>query len=461
MNHILTRRHFIKTSVAASTLYSILPPTVMGANSRVNLACVGTQHQGRNNIYTMYQTGLANIVAQCDVNSSYWLQKDFAGTPQGDSFREIKEALHDVPKFQDFRKMFDRMADQIDAVCISTPDHSHFPIAMLAMSLGKHVYVEKPLANTFHEAELLIAAEKKYGVAAQMGNQGHSGNNPLQFKAWVDAGIIKNARHVDAYMNKPRRWHGWEISSYPKGEKLPDAIDWDAWIAAAPYHDFSKKFIDGNWRSWFLYGNGSLGDWAPHTIDTIHRFLNLGLPTEIDVIKLEQPNSYIFPQASTLNFKFPARSKTMPAMDITWYDGVDNLPPRPPELETQREMRKCGKIIYTDDFVFKGGTHSETLRIIPEEKMKQTRGRLPEITEKQSDHATNFLRACMGQEKTHSPFDVAGPLTQVCLLGVIAQRVGTKLLFDPETKQITNNKAANQLLIGPPPRKEWEVFYKL
>jgi predicted dehydrogenase len=467
MDVTLTRRNFVKASVAASTLFSILPPKIIGANERVNLACIGTQGQGKQNMLWMHHTGLANIVAQCDVDRTHWLQKELAepkqpsGYNSTDPFHSLIEAIHDVPKFQDFRKMFDKIANQIDAVCISVPDHSHFPIAMLAMSLGKHVYVEKPLANTFHEVQLLMAAEKNYQVAAQMGNQGHSGNNPVQFKSWVEAGIIKNVRHVDAYMNKPRQWHGWEINGYPKDETLPETIDWDMWIGVAPYHDYSKKYVDGNWRSWYEYGNGAIGDWAPHTIDTVHRYLNLGLPTEIDVMKLEGPNPYIFPKASTLSFHFPSRSETMPAMNITWYDGTNNLPPRPNELEQGRTLGECGKIIYSDDLVFKGGTHSDTLRIIPEEKMKAIIDHLPRITEKQSDHATNFLLACKGQEKTRSSFDVAGPLTQVCLLGVIAQRIGGKLVFNPETQQFTNNKAANHLLVGPPPRKEWEEFYVL
>lgn len=441
----LTRRDFIKSTVAASTLFSIMPPNVLGANEKVNLACVGTGGQGGHVSHWLYDTGLANIVAQCDVDSSHRLREEF----------------NHLPKFQDFRKMFDKMANQIDAVSIAVPDHSHFPIAMLAMSLGKHVYVEKPLANTFQEAELMMAAEKKYKVAAQMGNQGHSGNNPLQFKAWVDAGIIKKVTHVDAFMNEPRRWHGWEIDGYPTGEKVPETMDWDTWIGVAPYHDFSERLAPGNWRSWYVYGNGAFGDWGPHTLDTIHRYLKLGLPEQIEAVKLQGPNKFIFPQGSTISFKFSARGENMPAMDIAWYDGVHNLPPRPKELEQDREMQSCGKIIYSDDLVFKGGTHNSTLRIIPEQKMQEMGHKLPKITEKQSDHATNFLLACKGQEKTRSSFGIAGPLTQVFLLGVIAQRLGGKLLFDRKTKQITNNKIANQLLVGPPPRKGWEEFYKL
>jgi hypothetical protein len=306
----------------------------------------------------------------------------------------------------------------------------------------------------------MMAAEKKYKVAAQMGNQGHSGYNYLQFEAWVKAGIIKNVTKVTAFMNKSRRWHGWKITGYPKGEKVPKTLDWDLWLATAQYHDFSSKLHPGNWRSWYDFGNGAFGDWGPHTLDTIHRFLKLGLPVEVSADKLDGPNRFIFPQASTIAFSFPARGE-MPPVKITWYDGVKNLPPRPKELAAKRRMDACGKIIYSDEFVFKGGTHHSTLRIIPDSKMREVAGRLPRITGKHSNHTKNFLLACKGEEKTRSSFDVSGPLTQVFLLGVIAQRLGGKLAFDRKTKQITNNEIANRLLVGPPPRKGWEQYYKM
>ncbi len=449
MNCSISRRSFIKSVVAASTVYSLMPEKVIGANEKVNLACIGIGAQGGNIAGWNHDTGLANVVALCDVNMG------------SNHTSKLETRFPNAKKFKDFRKMFDKMADQIDAVTIGVPDHSHFPIAMLAMSLGKHVYVEKPLAHTFQEVELMMAAEKKYKVAAQMGNQGHSSNNYHQFKAWVEAGVIKNVRHVDACMNKPRRWHKWDFDAYQTGEKVPATMDWDTWIGTRPFHDFSSKLAPGNWRSWYDFGNGAFGDWGPHILDTIHRFLELGLPEEVEAVKLEGTKKFIYPMASTINFKFPARGENMPAMDISWYDGVENLPPRPKQLNEKRKIPKCGKVIYSDDLAFMGGSHSDTLRIIPETKMREKISELPKITGSHSDHAMNFMLACKGQEKTRSSFNVSGPLTQVFLLGVIAQRLGGKLIFDRKTKQITNNKLANQLLVGPPPRKGWEEFYKL
>ena len=455
----MERRTFLKSTLAATGLW-IVPsglvaaskntkadPNRVAPSDKVNLACVGIGGRGSSVTQSLNNTGMANIVALCDVNMG------------GTNTAGIEKKFPGIPKFKDFRRMFDKMGDKIDALSIAVPDHAHFPISMLAMSQGKHIYVEKPLAHTFEEIELMMRAEKKYGVAAQMGNQGHSGNNYLQFEAWEKAGIIKNVRKVDAFMNSPRRWHGWDIKGFPTGETMPDTIDWDTWIGTAPYREFSGKYHPGNWRSWYDFGNGAFGDWGPHTLDTIHRFLELGLPMQTSADKLDGPNKFIFPQASTISFDFPARGDK-PPMTITWYDGTKNLPPRPKELAENRKMGSCGKIIYSDEFVFKGGTHGSTLRLIPEEKNKEVYDRLPKITAKHSSHSANFLHACRGEEKTRSSFDVSGPLTQMFLLGVLAQRLGGKLAFDRKTKQITNNKLANQLL-APPPRKGWEEFYKM
>ncbi|CAN5383195.1 Gfo/Idh/MocA family oxidoreductase [soil metagenome] len=444
----LTRRQFTTTALAGAA-YSLIPGRVMGANEKVNVAFIGIGAQGAGDAKTIANSGLVNVVALCDVAMG------------SGHTREIEGMFPDVPKFTDFRVMFDKMEKEIDACTVAVPDHSHFPIAMLAMSLGKAVFVEKPLAHTFQECQLMMAAEKKYGVACQMGNQGHSGANYFQFEAWKDAGIIKDVTKVTAYMNQPRRWHGWgTVTGYPEGEKMPENLDWDTWLGTAPEHPYSGKLHPGNWRSWYDYGNGAFGDWGPHTLDTVHRFLELGMPEKITAEKLDGQNDFIFPMASTIRFDFPARGD-MPPVEITWYDGTKNLPPRPDELEDDRQLEKCGKVIYSKDLVFKGTTHSSPLRIIPEEKMKDMGDDLPRVTGKNSDHYKNFVLAAKGEEKPRSSFDVSAPLSQVFCLGVIAQRLGGELHFDRESQQITNNERANQLLVGPPPRKGWEEFYKL
>ena len=460
----LPRRSFLKGVLATGALTMVSPRVLFAApGEKVNLACVGIGNRGADIIKALHATGLANIVALCDTDM---------GAPHTQG---ILKMFPDVPRFQDFRKMFDKLGKDIDAVSVGTPDFSHFPIAMLAMSLGKHVYVEKPLAHSFRQIELLMAAEKKYKVACQMGNQGHSEGNYFQFKTYVDAGVIKNVTRITAYMNNPRRWHGMKVSDYLPEQPIPETLDWDCWLAMAKQHQYNKGYTNGEWRSWFDFGNGALGDWGAHIFDTAHEFLDLGLPEEVDPVNIEGHSPFIFPQASTLAFKFPKRG-SMPPVELTWYDGLDNLPPLPNDLgeavvddnippptsgTIDTKKRPPGKIIYGEGLTFKGGSHGTTLKIIPESKAKDMESKLPRVPKSPSNHFANFLKAAKGEEKTRSNFAVAGPLCQAMGIGVIAQQVNAKLQFDRATKQITNHKVANELLNGVPPRKEWEQFYRL
>ena len=441
------------------------PRLAFGASTtnKINLACVGIGNRGAEDISKFHGTGLVNFVALCDTDM---------GAPHTQATLKL---IPNAPRFQDFRQMFEKMGKEIDAVCIGTPDFSHFPIAMLAMSLGKHVYCEKPMGHSFRQMELMMAAEKKYKVAAQMGNQGHSEANYFQFKAWTEAGIIKNVTKITAFMNSKRRWHGMKVAGLLPEEPVPTSLDWDCWLATAQQHAYNHGYINGDWRSWYDFGNGALGDWGAHIFDTAHEFLQLGLPTEVEAVKLDGYSPFIFPQASTLAFRFPARG-TQPPCELTWYDGVKNLPPLPANFgaavvdpnipppskgSIDTKAKAPGKVIYGENLTFKGGSHGATLQMLPSEKAKDLQGKLPKVPKSPSDHYVNFLRACKGEEKTRSNFAVAGPLCQTMALGVIAQRVNAKLAFDLATKQITNHKLANELLAGVPPRQDWEQFYKL
>ncbi|MEA2069228.1 MAG: Gfo/Idh/MocA family oxidoreductase [Verrucomicrobiota bacterium] len=461
----ITRRHaLLATSAAAG--WSLIPGKVLGANGKVNLACVGVGHQGGGVTGAMASTGLANIVALCDVDIDSSSPVKGPGVKYGWARENSTPAARaarfpNARKFTDFRVMFDQMGNEIDAVMVGVPDHSHFPISMAAMMLGKHVYVEKPMARTFQECELMMRAEKKYGVVTQMGNQGHSGNNYFQFKAWKEAGIIKDVTHVDAYMNNGRRWHSWgDVQGFPAGETKPATLDWDVWLGTAQPHGFSERLHYGNWRGWYDFGTGCFGDWGAHILDTIHEFLELGLPSKISAKKLDGPNKFIYPTASTINFQFPERGG-MPAMDIDWYDGVGNRPPVPVEFG-DRKVSQPGKFIYSKETVFHGGNHGDPLQIIPYEKMRGLleQGSLPRDFGKNSNHYANFLLACRGDEQPRSPFSVAGPLSQMFTLGCMAQRLGGKLDFDRKKKRITNNKHANSLLKDDV-RKGWEQYYRI
>ena len=496
MENKLSRRNLLKTvglagtgvilgSSAAGNIIrpEIIPGRAESKAGKVNLALIGIANQGANDAKQFINSGLANIVAVCDVDlDSEGAQKTIQLVPKAKQYR-------------DFRVMFDEMAGDIDAVQVAIPDFAHFPVCMAAMQLGKSVYVEKPMARTFLEAELLAkAALNNPKLVTQVGNQGHSGENYFQFKAWKEAGIIKDVTAVTAFMNGSRRWHPYDpnIFKFPEAQPLPKGMtpkDWDTWLTTAGYHDFNEKYHPGNWRGWYDFGMGALGDWGAHILDTIHQFLELGLPYEIEPVHVRNRNDFFFPLETTLKFRFKSRGD-MPACDITWYDGVENLPPFPDGYDSvsatednsipppggvsaqgnqaaeaprpqRRRRNTSGKIIYSKELTFKGGTHSAPLFIIPEEKAKEMASRLPEYPDSPSNHYENFLKACLGEEKTRSPFEIFAPLSQIFSLGVIAMRRNQKLLFDDRNKEIINDKFANSMLTDRPPRMGWESYYKI
>jgi predicted dehydrogenase len=462
-----SRRRFLKSSLALGS-FTLLPSyialgnrstTDLAPSEKLNLAVVGIGNQGERVLQSLFSTKLCNVVALCDID----LQGEHTQKAQSD---------HPAAKtFTDFRVMFDKMADQIDAVLIATPDHSHFAATMLAMSLGKHVIVEKPLAHTYGQCERLMSLAQRSGVVTQMGNQGHSSGNYFQFKEWREAGIIKNVTAITAYMLMHRRWHGWgqDVKTYSQ-DPMPDGINWEQWQdVVATEVPFANRLHPQGWRSWFEFGCGAFGDWGPHILDTCHRFLELGLPEKITPISLQGRSPLIFPQASTIRFNFPARGPDLPACEITWCDGQNNLPQIEeryreslidPETKQMVDFSKPGKLLFSDEFIFRGGSHATTLQIEPREKWLELRTTLPRFTQRSSHHYANFLLACKGEEQARSPFSVSGPLTQMFNLGMIVQRLGETIHFDRNNGTITNNQLA-QALLDPAPRKNWESFYKL
>lgn len=471
-----TRRDFLRTAALASAglaFSGISSKTnaasysrIMGSGKKVNVAFIGIGNRGWDIINEFDSTGMVNVVGLCDVDlGAEHTKKALAKHPN-------------VKRFKDFRDMFDKIGNEIEAVAVSTPDFSHFPSCMLAMSLGKHVFVEKPMARTFHEVELMTQSAKRHpNVVTQVGNQGHSQANFFQFKAWKEAGIIKDVTAITAHMNNPRRWHSWDpnMKKFPPAEPIPKTLDWDLWLSAQEHHDYNSLFHYGDWRSWYDFGMGAMGDWGAHIIDTAHRFLELGLPDEIIPLRLDGHNDFFFPMASTIQFNFPKRG-SMPPVELTWYDGVNNIPPLPegygkseldpnippsPAGEIEPTKLNPGKEIYSKELTFKGASHGSTLSIIPEEKAKDMAKQLPEYLESPSNHYENFLLACQGKEETRSPFEIGGPLSQVFCLGVAAQRLNRKIVFDRETKRVTNDAFADAFLTGIPPRKGWNEFYSM
>ena len=446
----------------AAGAYPLLPgcfsSKAYAANGKVRLAAIGCGAQAWFDLNKFAgNKDICEVVALCDTD---------IGAPHTE---EALKRYPSLPRFQDFRRMFDKMADKIDAVLIGTPDHSHFYAAMHAMRLGKAVYVEKPLAHSFRECELLMAAEEKYGVVTQMGNQGHSGANFYQYRDYVQNGVIKDVKKVVAHMNMQRRWHKWggKITSYPRGEIMPDTLDWEVWCNAAPYHDFSKDLAYGEWRCWYDYGNGCMGDWGAHILDGVHRFTLKGaLPSEVAISNVTGWNPFVFPIQDTLTMKFD---------DVTleWYEGLDNKPPLPEGFRYADNKGlfpastandglidpplKPGKEIYlADGTVWQGLSHSSTLVRVGAQDEK-----VPSFERPGSDHWRNFLLAVKGEEETRSPFRVTAPLSEIFCLGVIAQRLNRGFKFDPIAKKAIGDAEVGILLKGPAPREGWEEYYRV
>jgi len=462
----VNRRQFLG-SAAAAGVFPLLPgcfsPKGYVANEKVRLAFVGIGQQGW---YDIRQFGnfprLFECVALCDTDM---------GAPHTQA---CLRKYPGVPRFQDFRKMFDKMAGGIDAVMVATPDHSHFPIAMHAMKLGISVYVEKPLAHTFEECELMMKAAKKYGVVTQMGNQGHSTVKYHQFKEYVETGLVHDVEKVVVHMNNSRRWHKWQgrLAKLPGPEEIPATLDWRTWLGTARFHEYSKDYVGGEWRAWYDFGNGCMGDWGAHLMDCVHQFLLKGdLPAKVEVAKTAGWNKFVYPMDSTLKFTFP-KGNGHDAMELDWYEGAGNLPPLPegfvfatpdgiPKNSANDENEKVklfpGKEMYQrDGTVWQSLSHKHPLHVVGDYDRK-----LPDYPAEFCTHYEGFLRAVRGEMETLSPFSVAAPLSQVFTLACIAQRLDRGFAFDPSSKRIVGDDEADALLKGAPPAKGWECYYEV
>lgn len=474
----MNRRGFLKAALAAGAV-PLMPGCFSAkaykANGKVRLAAIGVGQQAWYDLCQFFGKGLSlggcaydqdasdicELVALCDT--------DMGSEP---TLPAIK-AFPALPRYRDFRQMFDEMADQIDAVLVAIPDFSHFPACMHAMKLGKAVYVEKPLAHTFQECQLMREAARKYGVVTQMGNQGHSSDKYFQHKKYFEDGIVKDVTEVNVHMNSARRWHKYQgnIFQFPVGEDIPATLDYDTWLGTARYHEYSPAFMRGEWRCWYDFGNGSIGDWGAHTMDCVHEFLLKGdLPTKIDLKHIAGWNQFAFPTACTLEFTFP-KTAQHDAVMLRWFDGADNLPPLPKGFKwavpdgipansannVEQKGRKLypGKEVYQrDGTVWQSLSHKHPLHLVGDYDAK-----LPDYPHETDSHYRSFIRAVRGETKTTSPFEVAAPLSQLFCLACIAQRVKRGFAFDPAKGEILGDEYASYFLKGPAPRKGWECYY--
>jgi len=448
----LNRRQFLsRTAGVSAAAFTIVPRHVLGGpkykapSDTLNIAGVGIGGMGKNNVKNCAEAG-ENIVALCDVDDDY--------------AAEVFEKYPNAKKYKDFRVMLEKQKD-IDAVIVATPDHSHAIIALTAMQLGKHVYVQKPLTRTVYEARKLTEAARQYKVATQMGNQGHSKDSVRTLAEWIWDGAIGNVYEVHAWTDRP--W--WPQGMYPPYE-TPDAprtLDWDLWLGPAQYRPYHPAYLPWVWRGWWDFGTGALGDMACHALDVVFFSLKLSAPVSVEA---SSPKIYTKrrlikntikdspPVASIVRYYFPARGN-MPPVKLFWYDG-GLMPPRPQELEPGRNMGDNGLIFIGNKGTILSDLYGEGARIIPETKMKAYK-RPPEALPRiKGTHEENWIQACKGGEPASSHFGYSGPMTEAILLGNVALQVGERIEWDSENLKITNNEEANKY-INPPYREGWSL----
>ncbi|MCK5055962.1 MAG: Gfo/Idh/MocA family oxidoreductase [Candidatus Aminicenantes bacterium] len=442
----MDRRVFVTTMagglLAACTTLSKKGPlpggkVVTSPNDRLNIAAVGIGGMGAHNVKVVGES--ENIVALCDVDSKY-AAKTFAKYPKAE-------------KYQDYRVMLEKQKD-IDAVIIATPDHTHAIIAMAAMQLGKHVYVQKPLTRTVYESRVLAEAARKYKVATQMGNQGRSGEGIRLITEWIEDGAIGEVREVYTWTNRPIWPQG--LKRPRKTPRVPRHLDWDLFLGPAPYRPYHPEYHPWNWRAWWDFGTGALGDMACHIIDPVFMALKLGYPTKVEASSTPVNNESA-PHASIVRYTFPAR-EGKPPVRLTWWDG-GMMPPRPEELEPGRRMGdESGGVLFIGS---KGklmcGCYAKNPRLISEAKMKAYKRPAKTIPRVEVPHEMDWVLACKGERPACSDFDYSGPLSEVVLMGNLAIRTGKQLEWDGENMKVTNNVPEANQYVNPPYREGWKL----
>jgi predicted dehydrogenase len=433
----ITRRTFLKNSAAAAAGLTILPGfTVSGLghvppSDKLNVAGIGVGGRGGGVL-----EGLAseNIVALCDVDWKY-AKSTFEKYPK-------------AKKYYDWRKMFDEMGDDIDAVVVGTPDHTHAIISIHAMKMGKHVYCEKPLTHSVWESRQMTEIARQNNVVTQMGNQGNSGEGIRQICEWIWDGAIGEIRQAHAWTNRPIWPQGLERPK--KKMEIPDHLKWDLFIGPARYRPYNSVYHPWNWRGWWDFGTGALGDMACHIMDPIFKALNLQYPTQVEAssspINTESP-----PQAEVVRYTFPARSNmprvNMPEVEVNWYDG-GLLPERPPELpegEIMGRDRNGGCLFVGTKGKIMCGTYGRNPFLLPLSYDESYQRPAKKLRRVETNHIMDWVRACKespgNRVMPSSNFDYAGPLTEMVLMGVVATRLQglkRKLLWDGANMKFKN-----------------------
>ena len=446
-NDRFSRRHFFYGTVLAGALpaggfgsvASLKRLGYKSPNEKLNIAAIGAGGKGASDIAACKAE---NIVAFADPDD-----KNAART-----FQEYPK----VPKYKDFRRMFDKETKNIDAVLVSCPDHMHASAALWAMNRGKHVYCQKPLTRTVWEAQEMEKAAAKYGVATQMGNQGYSNPGARECCEIIWSGEIGNVTEIHAWTDRPGRYWPQSPAVVPEEAPVPETLDWNAWLGGSMPRPYSPAYLPGKWRGFPDFGCGAIGDMACHIMGTPNMAMRLGAPTSVECVKKVGIGKYTFPQQTVMRFDFPARG-AMPPVKIFWYDSLKEQPKiegvPAGELIGDRDLN--GSLFLGDKGMVTTGCYGERTRLMPNARMKDYK-LPPQVLTRSPGHYADWIRSCKGGDPSCSNFSVASPFVQWMLLGVIAMKFEGKLDWDSAKKQFTNNKEANQYL-KPKFQKGWKL----
>ena len=457
-------------------------PRPIAPGAKIRIAQIGCGGKGFSDVMPHKDT--EEIVALCDIDweglsrpSQAQKQaanqtKKAAPTPtkappaKQASEPNVKKLAKEFPnakRFTDFRKMLLEMDEQIDAVIVSTPDHMHFLPAYMAIMLGKHVYVQKPLTQTVGEARELLRLANLNGVVTQMGNQGHAGEGIRLVKEWINAGLLGDVREVHVWTNRPIWPQGFQ--AWPESSPVPAGLDWESFIGRAEMKPFSRHIHPFNWRGFIDYGCGALGDMACHLMDAAYWGLELGQPTSVELKKIVEPSKVSFPKQAIVEYQFPARGK-MPPVKLTWYEG--GLKPDKPKEMGDRNLNNGGQLLIgSKASVYDGTDYCISPRFIPESLHQElgTSGKFPPKTIPRvlpgTPNAASPYKEWSAAIRAGDPkgcgsgFHYSVPFTEAVALGTMAILAGGKFTYDAAAMK--TNRADVDALLYPTYRAGWTM----
>jgi hypothetical protein len=465
-----SRRDFLKVAGTAMAGFYILPRHVLGGpgyiapSDKLQVVGIGAGGMGWGDINGVFRSGKADIAFLCDVD----LRRA----------ARTREAFPQAKFYKDYREMLEKEGDKIDAVTVSTPDHNHAVQAIAAMKLGKHVFVQKPLTHDIYEARMLTQAAEKYKVVTQMGNQGSSGDGVRQMREWYNAGLIGEAHTVYCWTDRPVWPQGIPWSQ--NVGSVPAELDWDLWLGTAQYKNYVEKLIPFNWRGWWDFGTGALGDMGCHIMEAPFRVLNLGYPTEAECsvgsVYVDEFKRGYFPEScppsSHVILNFKTGKKGNKDLKFHWMDGGIQ-PARPKELLPNEKMGDGGNgiIIEGNKGKMMASTYGANPQLLPTSRTKEVNVKqsIPRVEGGSGGHYKQWVEACIAGygskqfNELSSPFSIAGPFTETVLMGNLAIRSydyrvakedgkfdypgrHIKLLWDGPNMRITNFEDANQFV---------------